>query len=52
VAAVQIGTELKLINDATSAALVAAALLSVLMFPLAAGLVLRGGKLGTVTTIP
>jgi Kef-type K+ transport system membrane component KefB len=42
VAAVQIGTELKLISDGTAAALVAAALLSVLIFPFVAGVVLRG----------
>ena len=44
VAAVQIGAELKLITESTGAALVAAALLSVLIFPLAAGLVLRRDK--------
>ncbi len=44
VASVQIGFELKLIDDSTGSALVAAALLSVLVFPLAAGMVLRGGK--------
>jgi len=44
VAAVQIGTELKLINEASGAALVATALMSVLIFPLAAGMVLRGGE--------
>jgi Kef-type K+ transport system membrane component KefB len=41
VASAQIGTELKLIDDATGAALIAAALLSVLIFPYAAGAVLR-----------
>jgi Kef-type K+ transport system membrane component KefB len=46
VASAQIGTELGVISDATSAALVAAALLSVLIFPLAAGMVLRGGEPG------
>ena len=44
VASVQIGAELKLINEATAAALIAAALLSVLICPLAAGIVLRGEK--------
>jgi Kef-type K+ transport system membrane component KefB len=42
VASVQIGMELKVLTEATSAALVASALLSVLIFPLSAGLVLRG----------
>jgi Kef-type K+ transport system membrane component KefB len=42
VASVQIGTELKVLTEATGAALVASALLSVLIFPLSAGLVLRG----------
>jgi len=41
VAGVQIGSELGLIRDATAAALMAAALLSVLLFPLSAGIVLR-----------
>jgi Kef-type K+ transport system membrane component KefB len=44
VAGVQIGTELRLIDAATSAALVAAALLSVLIFPFAAAMVLRGAE--------
>jgi Kef-type K+ transport system membrane component KefB len=44
VAAVQIGAELKLITASAGAALVAAALLSVLIFPLAASLVLRKGE--------
>ena len=42
VASVQIGMELKVLTEATGAALVASALLSVLIFPLSAGLVLRG----------
>jgi Kef-type K+ transport system membrane component KefB len=42
VASVQIGAELKLIDDATGAALIAASLVSVLIFPLAAGMVLNG----------
>lgn len=42
VAGVQMGLELKLIDAATSAALVASALLSVLIFPFAAAMVLRG----------
>jgi len=41
VASVQIGMELRLVTEATGAALVTAALLSVLIFPLSAGLVLR-----------
>jgi hypothetical protein len=41
VASAQIGTELKRIDDVTGAALIAAALLSVLIFPYAAGAVLR-----------
>ena len=41
VASVQIGMELRLVTEATGAALVASALLSVLIFPLSAGLVLR-----------
>jgi len=41
VAAVQIGIELNLIAESSGAALVAAALLSVLVFPFAAGCVLR-----------
>ncbi len=44
VASVQIGTELKAINETTGAALVASALMSVLVFPWAAGLVLKGGE--------
>jgi Kef-type K+ transport system membrane component KefB len=43
VAGVQMGVELKLIDAATSAALVASALLSVLIFPFAAAMVLKGG---------
>jgi Kef-type K+ transport system membrane component KefB len=42
VASVQIGMELRVLTEATGAALVASALLSVLIFPLSAGLVLRG----------
>ena len=42
VAGVQMGVELKLIDAATSAALVASALLSVLIFPFAAAMVLKG----------
>ncbi len=42
VAGVQMGLELKLIDAATSAALVASALLSVLIFPFAAAVVLKG----------
>lgn len=42
VASVQIGVELRVLTEATGAALVTAALLSVLVFPLAAGFVLRG----------
>ncbi len=42
VASVQIGLELKVIDDSTGSALVAAALVSVLLFPLTAGMVLRG----------
>jgi Kef-type K+ transport system membrane component KefB len=41
VASVQIGAELHLIDDATGAALIAASLVSVLIFPLAAGIVLQ-----------
>jgi Kef-type K+ transport system membrane component KefB len=44
VAGVQIGQELKLIDGATGAALVAAALLSVLIFPFAAATVLKGAE--------
>lgn len=44
VAATQIGMELGVLGQATGAALVAAGLLSVLIFPLAALTVLRGGK--------
>ncbi len=50
VASVQIGLELKVIDDSTGSALVAAALLSVLIFPLAAGLVLRGDKESSLPT--
>jgi Kef-type K+ transport system membrane component KefB len=46
VASVQIGTELRVLTEATGAALVASALLSVLIFPLSAGLVLRGAPAG------
>lgn len=42
VAGVQMGVELRLIDAATSAALVASALLSVLIFPFAAAMVLKG----------
>lgn len=42
VASVQIGMELRVLTEATGAALVACALLSVLIFPLSAGLVLHG----------
>ncbi len=44
VVAVQIGMELRVVGEATGAALVAAALLSALLFPLAALTVLRGGE--------
>ncbi len=44
VASVQIGFDLKVIDDAAGSALIAAALVSVLFFPFAAGMVLRGGK--------
>ncbi len=44
VASVQIGVELKVIDDLTGSALVAAALLSVLLFPFAASIVLRSGS--------
>jgi Kef-type K+ transport system membrane component KefB len=44
VAAAQIGTELNVISEATSAALIAAALLSVLIFPFTAGIVLRNAE--------
>ncbi|MCW5849017.1 MAG: cation:proton antiporter [Anaerolineae bacterium] len=44
VVAAQIGMELRVITDATGAALVAAALLSALLFPLAALTVLRGDE--------
>jgi Kef-type K+ transport system membrane component KefB len=46
VVAAQIGMELGLIGAATGAALVAAALLSVLLFPLAALTILRRGESG------
>src|SRR6266511_3337436 len=46
VAAVQIGMELSKLDQATGAALVAAGLLSVLLFPLAALTVLRGAEHG------
>ena len=46
VASVQIGMELRVLTEATGAALVACALLSVLIFPLSAGLVLRRGQAG------
>ena len=42
VVAAQIGVELRLVSEATGAALVAAGLVSVLLFPLAALIVLRG----------
>jgi len=44
VAGVQIGLELRLIDGATGAALVAASLLSVLIFPFAAAIVLKGAE--------
>jgi Kef-type K+ transport system membrane component KefB len=44
VAATQIGMELGLLRQTTGAALVAAGLLSVLLFPLSAVLILRSGK--------
>jgi Kef-type K+ transport system membrane component KefB len=47
VASVQIGLELRVINEPTGAALVAAALLSVFAFPLAAGIALRGSEPAT-----
>jgi Kef-type K+ transport system membrane component KefB len=46
VAAAQIGMELGRLDQASSAALVAAGLLSVLLFPLAALTILRGGDTG------
>jgi predicted Kef-type K+ transport protein len=46
VAATQIGMELGVLSQASGAALVAAGLLSVLIFPLAALTVLRGGDSG------
>ncbi len=46
VAAAQIGMELGKLDQATGAALVAAGLLSVLLFPLAALTILRGGDTG------
>jgi Kef-type K+ transport system membrane component KefB len=46
VAAAQIGMELGKLDQATGAALVAAGLLSVLLFPLAALVILRGGRAG------
>jgi len=52
VAAAQIGLELKLLSSGTAAALIAAGLLSVLLFPLAALRILRSGERGRVAASP
>ena len=52
VASATIGVELGLLTEATAAALVAAGLLSVLIFPLAALVVLRGDRLPRPSSAP